>query len=405
MIRKIVFITIMSLGVLSLHAQKKEMQEAKAYLKSGQNLEKAETLLRGVLSMEGQAAKIDAHLLLADVLRKQYETANEKLYLRTLKDTASVFPVLRRMFDAYESLDSVDAMPDSKGRVQPRYRRKNVAYLMTFRPNLYTGGLYSYHHGKLDEAISCMESYIDCARQPLFYGTGIEKQDSMLTMASYWALMAARRLKDYSAMKRYEDRAQDYRAKRHLTIAMLYESALEEGDTLRAVRYLRKGFDEHSEHPYFFPRLIDYYTSHNQIDTVSAIVAKALDKEPGNMFYRLARNIVQLNTGRYDECIALGDSLIHLHDKLAEAYYNVGSAYFNKAVKRDKEGLESRQKRQEVNTLYEKAMPYLERYRTLRQHSEERWAPMLYTVYLNLNRGKEFDEIDKIMNAKAKKRN
>lgn len=395
----------MSISVPTVYAQKKEMQEAKTYLKSGQSLDKAEALLRGVLKMDGQADNIDAHIMLADVMRKQYETENEKLYLRTLKDTASVFPVLRRMFAAYASLDSVDAMPGKKGRVQPRYRRKNAAYLMTFRPNLYTGGLYSYRNGKLDEAVSCMETYIDCARQPMFYGTGIEKQDSLMTMASYWALMAARQMKKYDVMRRHEDRAQNYRAKRHLTIAMLYESALEEGDTLRAVKYLRKGFDEHSEYPYFFPRLIDYYTSHNQIDTVSTIVTQALDKEPGNMFYRMAKNIVQLNTGKYDECIALGDSLIHLHDKLAEAYYNVGSAYFNKAVLRDKKGSESRQKRQEVNALYEKALPYLETYRKLRQHSEDRWAPMLYTVYLNLNKGKEFDEIDNIINTKAKRSN
>ena len=101
--------------------------------------------------------------------------------------------------------------------------------------------------------------------------------------------------------------------------------------------------------------------------------------------------------GEYDDCVALGDSLIHNNDKLAEAYYNVGTAYFNKAVKREKTGNESRQKRKEVNSLYEKSMPYLERYRILRQKEHERWAPMLYTIYLNLNKGEEFDEIDSLI--------
>ena len=42
-------------------------------------------------------------------------------------------------------------------------------------------------------------------------------------------------------------------------------------------------------------------------------------------------------------------------------------------------------------------MPYLERYRILRQKELERWAPMLYTIYLNLNKGEEFDEIDSLI--------
>ncbi len=189
----------------------------------------------------------------------------------------------------------------------------------------------------------------------------------------------------------------NYEPQRHNIIALLYENYMQQKDTVTAVAYLREGFRRHSEYPFFFPRLVDHYSSRNKLDTVKAIVDKAIEIEPGNMFYRLAKNIVQLNMGEYDDCVALGDSLIHNNDKLAEAYYNVGTAYFNKAVKREKTGNESRQKRKEVNSLYEKSMPYLERYRILRQKEQERWAPMLYTIYLNLNKGEEFDEIDSLI--------
>ena len=42
-------------------------------------------------------------------------------------------------------------------------------------------------------------------------------------------------------------------------------------------------------------------------------------------------------------------------------------------------------------------MPYLERYRALRRKAVMRWAPMLYSIYLNLNKGKEFEEVDRLL--------
>ena len=46
--------------------------------------------------------------------------------------------------------------------------------------------------------------------------------------------------------------------------------------------------------------------------------------------------------------------------------------------------------------LYEKSRPYLEQYRQLAPTRADKWSLPLYMIYLNLNMGKEFDEIDKI---------
>jgi hypothetical protein len=47
-------------------------------------------------------------------------------------------------------------------------------------------------------------------------------------------------------------------------------------------------------------------------------------------------------------------------------------------------------------------MPYLQKYRTMAPDMQDQWALPLYTIYLNLNMGKEFDEIDKLLNQKKK---
>ena len=40
---------------------------------------------------------------------------------------------------------------------------------------------------------------------------------------------------------------------------------------------------------------------------------------------------------------------------------------------------------------------YMERYRQLAPRQQDKWAPALYKIYLNLNMGKQFDEIDKLL--------
>ena len=353
--------------------------------------------MRTVIAMPEQSSRLDNYILLADIASKQYENANEKLYLKQLEDTASIFPTLRKMFLAYETLDSVEAQPDSKGNVKLRLRKRNAEYLSMFRPNLFNGGLYFIRNRKYKDAYSCMDTYIDCINHPLFESFDYANTDSLRYQASYWALLSARHERDSAGIAKHQAMAQQYEERAGQVLAMLYQNYIEHGDTAKAIGYLREGFDKHSEFPFFFPRLVDYYSSHNQLDTVRVIVNTAIEREPGNMFYRLAKNTIQLSAGEYDDCIVLGDSLIHNNDKLAEAYMNVGSAYFNKALEREKKGRESRQKRQEVNSLYEKACPYIEKYRQLRSKAMHKWAPLLYSIYLNLNRGDEFEEIDKLM--------
>ena len=42
----------------------------------------------------------------------------------------------------------------------------------------------------------------------------------------------------------------------------------------------------------------------------------------------------------------------------------------------------------------------MEKYRTIAPDDKDKWAPALYRIYLNLNMGRKFEEIDKMLNEK-----
>jgi hypothetical protein len=81
---------------------------------------------------------------------------------------------------------------------------------------------------------------------------------------------------------------------------------------------------------------------------------------------------------------------------MPEAYYNAGVAYINKAFAMEKVRANNK-KRQQIKNNYSMSLKYMEKYRAMRPEDKDRWAAALYNIYLKLNMGKEFEEIDKML--------
>lgn len=103
-----------------------------------------------------------------------------------------------------------------------------------------------------------------------------------------------------------------------------------------------------------------------------------------------------MNLERYDECIKVSEHLIALNDSLPEPYFNIATAKLNQVLALDRRN-QPRVYRSQMHKLYAEARPYMEAYRKLAPDEKQKWAPALYRIYLNLNMGKQFEEIDKIM--------
>ena len=98
-------------------AQKKEISQAKSYVKSGTNLDKAEQLMEGLLKKDtANRSNPKIYLTWMQAVEKQYEIANEKLYLKQKYDTAAFFNLTRKLYGIDEVLDSVlEHVADDQG--------------------------------------------------------------------------------------------------------------------------------------------------------------------------------------------------------------------------------------------------------------------------------------------------
>ena len=394
----LMFLILMS--PVAASAQKKEIQTAKDQVKAGKNLDQAAASMKKLLADSVNRTNRKIWTIYFDAVRKQYEQGNEKLYLKQKYDTAQLFNYTRQLFEVAFQYDSVETAPDKKGRREFEFRKGHSEYLAHIRSNLYNGGIWFLNKKKYPDAYKFFDCYIECASQPMFKQHNYGEKDKHLPTAAYYAVYSGYKMKDPKATLHHSYEALKDTVHYNYMLQYLAETYMLEKDTARYVASLKEGFKRVPTFPYFFPRLVEYYVVRNQLDSAMTVVNEALTVVPDSDVYLAAKSNLLLEQGKLKECIEVSKKVIEVNQKLGDPYYNAGICYFNLAVEQDKNSHNSRKVKEQVEANYKKALPYLVKYREMEPKEQGKWAFPLYTIYLNLNMGKEFDEIDKVMKQK-----
>lgn len=376
----------------SAFAQKRQMAEAENYLRSGKNFDKAEQLMTKLLKDSVNQQNPRIYDLWLQAVEKQYLALNEQMYKHQSIDTTKLFSLTKQLFTIAERLDSIDMQPDKKGRVSLNYRKDNAQRLIGYRPNLFFGGANHLRHEEFKTAYDFFETYIDCAQQPLFTSHDLMNTDPRMGEAAYWATYCGYRLDDPVLTLRHHELARRDTTKLEYTLQYVAEAWDKLGDNARYVEILWEGFAFFPQSNYFFPRLMDTYTRKGNYELGLSVVDEALKTDSLNELYLFAKSTMLLNLGRYAECLDYSKRLIAVNDQMADAYYNAGTACLNIILKMD-----PRRHKKQIRKMYQNAQPYMETYRQLAPEAKDKWGPALYRIYFNLNMGKQFDEIDKIL--------
>ena len=389
---RFVFSLILLVLTTAATAQRRQLQEARVILKGDKNYDKAEKLMTDLLKDSANLGKARIYDMWLLAVEKQYGQLNEKMYKKEVVDTAKLFDLTQRMFMIGAKLDSIDVRPDKKGRVNPEYRKDNAEKLMGYRPNLLYGGTYHLRKGDLEEAYNFFEQYIGCADQPMFESYDLMNTDERMGEAGYWATYCGYRMNSPLLTLRYNALARRDTAKLENTLQLTAEAwrALDNDEMYFST--IREGFERYPASVYFFPRLMDSYAQKGDYEQALEVAEEALKTDSLSTLFMTAKSTMLLNLGRYEECLDYTKQLIANDGLATEGFYNAATAIMNMALK-----LDSRKQKRQITKLYQQALPYMETYRKLAPSEVKKWGEGLYRIYFNLNMGKEFEEIDKIL--------
>ncbi len=375
-------------------AQKKELNQARSLIKTGKEkeLQQAENLMKKLLENKENRDNKKIYLTWYDAVNGLYALANERMYLKQKQDTAAFFDLNRRKFIILEALDSVEMHPDKKGRVNIEYREKHAKTLEPYRINLFNAGNFFLRKNELQKAYDYFEFYLNTAEQPLFQKQNFMASDQRMPEIAYWATYTGYRMHDPVLTLRYRDLALHDASKASFTYQYLAEARRWLNDQELYLKTLELGFQHDPTFSYFFPRLIDAYSEKKEYDKALALTDSVLTVCDSCELYLFAKSTLLYRLQRYGECIKVSDQVIAINPNLAEAHFNAGTAYLNIALK-----LDERKDKKQLRQLYQKARPYMEQYRKLMPNEKQKWGPALYRIYLNLNMGRQFDEIDRLL--------
>lgn len=403
-----IFVLLFAFNCINLSAQnnnkdsrkkvKQALAVAKTNIKKKKDLDKTEASMRELLRDSDNIDNDRIWLTLFEAVNGQYEQLNEKLYLGQQSDTAKLFTHTLHMFNVLESMDSVDSRTVRSGTTEPVYRKKHAAYLNPYRANLFSGGGYYLQKQQYANAYNFFHAYLDCANQPLFSSFNYAVNDVRMKDAAYWALFCGYKMNKHEIVIKYADLALKDSSREVYILQYLAESYLAQNNTAMYGLVLEEGFEKYPDNAYFFPRLAVYYGKEGNDSKVLEISDKALTADKHNIAALVAKSSALLHLDRNDECITVSDLVINLDSSQAVAYANAGLAYYNKAVPLSRKKRPTNKEKQELNAIYDKSRVYLEKYRKLMPDAKNIWATPLYNIYLNLNMGDEFSEIEKIIN-------
>lgn len=404
--KKLLFILLIALTTPVFSAS--VIRSAKEALKKKSNLEQtAKNLLAEAIKPEtSHKDRIECYQLAAECAKGVYDAENMKLYLKQAYDTTKFFNAIVDMYNRIYLADSVARTPDEKGKVQNSNQKRNHDFLLGYRKNLLAGANWFYRRDKYPKAYELFDIYIDAANHPLFEKDKFMQKDTILPMSAYLAVISANKANLFDGIIKYATLAKQAGQKSFLVQEYVAKAWEAKKDTAQWESALWDGLSAYPSHPYFFTYLLDYMVITGKLEQGLEVVNNMIKIKEAEPLYWYAKSLILLKLHRDADVVAACDACIQRDSTFTDAYYNKGIAALNLAVIATENActdLDDPQTAKDLETIkgyYRLAKEPMERVRRDDPENTERWAAPLYRIYLNLNMGKEFDEMDNLLNGK-----
>jgi tetratricopeptide (TPR) repeat protein len=161
------------------------------------------------------------------------------------------------------------------------------------------------------------------------------------------------------------------------------------GDTIQWIKLLDEGVDKYPGCNYFFLNMMEHYMREGQLSKGLARIDSLVRTDGDRAVYWFAMSMFALEQGEHEKCVRMSDECLKRDSTNIDAYYNKGISLLNMTLSED--DIKARRK------LFQQALKPMEKVRELSPESIDRWGNPLYRIYLNLNMGKKFEEIDTLL--------
>lgn len=381
------------------------IKTVRGFLKDSKNVEANNEVEKAVKQHPEARSSAQLYALKSQALHALVLGENRKMYLNQKPDTSKYFSYIYSLYEAALTCDSLDQLPDAKGRVQLKYRDTNQQRLLQFRKNLSTADRYYYLKKDYQNAFKFGNLYLSTKHSPIFNktkgGTALTDENDSVAHASL-AVFLAYAYNNNKGVAKYIPTAMHDTAR----LAQIYEvgskAYYELKDTISAHYLLFKGVKEFPTTDYFYMTLLKYYNEKKDYEKGLELVDSVLNHMPDNRnaWFLKAREHEYLE--QHDKAIYAMSIVVEKHPEDYEAYAALGNMHLDKAhrlyqnfnMKVTDKGYQ--QGRRIINESYADAKDAFEKCKKYAEQKTDLWLDGLRECYYKLSFGKELKLLENL---------
>jgi tetratricopeptide (TPR) repeat protein len=397
--KKIIFLlSVLLLIVGNTFAQKKNVAKAKSkILAETQDTKGAKDAI--LLALKDSTTMKDATtwFVAGDVYYAIYLEQQKLVWTQKNGDKALMASSTENAFRSYLVADSLDKLPNAKGKVVPKYHTKIVDKIKILQRSFTEGGSYFYEQKDYKNALKFFDIYINYQNIPQMQGLGLEK-DTMIPQITYYCGLCATQSEKPDVAVKYLEIVKDKFDSKWVYPRLCDDYSLLK-DTVNMLRMFKAGAQKFPQESYYVRSLINYYINQSKLDDALSWINSALELDPkGALLWNVKGRI--LESTNVEEAKKCFQKSVDLDPNSAEALGNLGRIYYNNAVEdltrvnaiRDDKKYKA--EKAKLKIVFQTPLPYFEKAYQLNP-DERDYVIALRGIYYNLDMSAKYQEMDK----------
>lgn len=399
---KFILSILCALMIVPTFAQEKVVKEIeRAVKKDGANLVEARNLIKATLTNPETEKSAYAWYVAGLVEEKAVERGFVKQQLGQGVSEEEFYIPVYNMINFYEKALEYDQLPNSKGRVKPKYTKNIQKALESYYGFLIDGGNASMQAQDFAKANKYLSKFNEVKKFPVFEGTNVAAQDSTSMQVAFFSAYTASMVKDNQEAAIKELLAiKDVPYEQNLVYQLLASQYITSGDTVSFDNTVAEGLNLFPNDQWLMANYVDRLLKKGESEKAISTLEAAIKKEPTNVdLLTIAGNVYISNFSDYQKAEKLFLDALNVDSDNVEVNFGLTQVYFNQALvmmdeaNNTMDNKKYEELKQKASNLYKKALPYLEKVHKI-QPENEQITQALKNTYYNLGMEDKVAEIE-----------
>jgi tetratricopeptide (TPR) repeat protein len=405
--KKLTFTLVLCFIVCITFGQKKAVNDAKSEIKrENPNIGDARAFIEKALQDSETKDKAETWYIAGSVENKQLDMEMVKTYKGEKPNEAIMYPALLKIIPFFEKADSLDQLPDEKGKVKPKHR-KDMKAIITANINYYpNAGVYFYNKKDFINAYQAFIQYTNLPDMQMFSDDKkpiIIKTDSSYLQIKYNAAIIASVLEEHTgAIELLESMKNSGYEENDIFRRLTYEYT-QLSDSIALLNVLKEGVDKFPGDEYFLLSLVEKKIQSNELKEAAEYINIAIEHKSDDPILFDALGVIYENMDEPEKSIQSYEKALELDPDFSKALKHSGMVYYNLGVKA-RAAADDISDKKTADEGYAKsidyfktALPLFEKAYSI-ESSDNETIYCLRNIYYTLKMGEEFEKMDAIYN-------